>query len=154
MMRERCSADRYIRNSEGTHEASEFYVEVPSSTELGVIAHFRKDVRSCVRHRSLVSSLQLRSQSGIEGKGEDNFTGAHNLVRVLYADAPGELISRMPNRAELTGAGMGHAHVNVGVFTNGQGQIRRHGANAVAVGGHPAPGLSTQELPLAALQIH
>src|SRR5712692_2116015 len=59
----------------------------------------------------------------------------------------------MPDRAELTGAGMGHTHVNVGVFTDSQSQIRRHGSYARAVGSHPTPGLSAQELPLAALQI-
>src|SRR5258708_20292166 len=97
MMHERRAADGYIRDPECAHDAGCFKVEMPASAELGVIAHFGKDVRSGVGHRGLVCRLKLWTQSGIEGKGVDNFAGAHNLIRVLNAFAPSDFVSSIPH---------------------------------------------------------
>src|SRR5258708_28640873 len=108
MLHKVSAADRHIRDPECAHHAASFDVEMPSAAELGVITHFGNYVRSGVGSSGVVGCVKLNTQGGIERKGEDNFAGAHKLLRVLNAEAPCEFISRMPDRAELTGAGVGH----------------------------------------------
>src|SRR6478609_11428468 len=59
----------------------------------------------------------------------------------------------MVNRAELTGAGVRNADMDVRVFANRKRQVRRHWRKPSAVRGFHAPAIAAQEFPLAALQV-
>src|SRR6476646_8743779 len=109
----------------------------------------RKDVWSTV----VVVGIKLRSQRRVEGEREDDFASAHELLRVLQRDAPLEVIAEVVYGAELRRASIRNAHVNVGVFTQGQSQIGRHGGKSIAVRRFHTPGVSAQKFPLSALQI-
>src|SRR6267142_5259120 len=108
-----------------------------------------KDVWSTV----VVVGIKLRSQRRVEGEREDDFAGAHELLRVLQRDAPLEVIAEVVYGAELSRASIRNAHVNVGVFTQGQSQIGGHGGKSIAVRRFQTPRVSAQELPLSALQV-
>src|SRR5262249_5595672 len=107
-----------------------------------------------VGRTNVVLSVKLRAKLRVEGERENDFSGAHVLLRVLNAKAPGEIGIGVPSRNERSGAGVVHAHVNLCVFTDGSELVTRNRRNPEAVGRQQTPGLSAQELPLTTLQIH
>src|SRR5260221_8336305 len=143
-------ADWHIGDFDGSEEPASLQMHV-LPVHIVVPGKFGMDVRECIWHRGLVGSVKLGSQSRVEGKWEDNFPGAHKLVRVLYGYAPLELVSEMVDGPELRRTCIRKADVSLGVLADGHKDITRTGREPDAVGGLHAPGLAAQKFPLAAL---
>src|SRR5262249_3034410 len=128
-------------------------VEVPA-TRIRVIGDFGDEVRKQVRRCRIRVGVKLRTQGGVEGRRKDNFrTLAGELLGVFQGEGPGKFVIRVPCHAKLGCAGKVGAYVVVTVFIECGKDITGIRRNPNPVHGQQAPALSTQELPLSALEI-
>jgi len=58
------------------------------------------------------------------------------------------------SHSELGSSRIRNSDAKVLILVVGNGQIGRYGSDALTVGGQPAPGLSAENFPLTALQVH
>src|ERR1700694_5707502 len=122
------------------------------SSGISIEGDLRDEVRMSIGRPRVVGRIALHAQSRIQGKREDYFAGAHELLRIFYADAKGPIIIRVIGHAELAGAGINLANGDIVIFVLGHKEIGSQRSDSIAIGGQPARGLPTGELPLAALQ--
>ena len=129
---ERGSADWNIRYLHAGHQTAQFKVEV-FAIHIIVPGHLCVEVGKQVGGTREVRGVKLPSQSGIEGKREDDFAGLTNCSGFCKANAPLEMIREVVYRAEFCGTRIGNTHVDVGILAEGECQVSRHRRKTDAV---------------------
>jgi len=81
-------------------------------------------------------------------------TTADKLIWVLDTCSEGPAFVRVISHSELGSSRIRNSDAKVLILVVGNGQIGRYGSDALTVGGQPAPGLSAENFPLTALQVH
>src|SRR2546422_9720377 len=104
-------------------QAAGYEVEVPAAHKVVVIGKLGMEVGRQVRCARVVGSVNLRTKLCVEGKGEDGFSLAHKLLRVLHRRSPYKIIIEVIRRPELGRAGVVEAYVSLGIFAIGEGEI-------------------------------
>src|ERR1044071_8542 len=120
-------------------QATKFKVEV-FAIHVIVPGHFCVEIWKQVGSGGVVGGIKLRAELGVEGEGEDDLAGGYKLLRVLQRNSPLEMIGEVIDRAKFRRTSIGNTHVDVGVFTQGERQVRRHGRKPGAVWSLQTPG--------------
>src|SRR5262249_1669245 len=147
-----CAADREVGDLHNEPQRATFNMEM-TATGIAVIPQLGQENRTGVGSAWVVCRVKLRAQLSIEGEREYHFAGTYELFRVLNRKRPPESVVGMPYRAELARTGVVSSDVDRSIFTDGERHVRRRRREPDAVRRLQAPGLSAQELPLAALQV-
>src|SRR5436309_6292534 len=98
-----------------------------------VPGELRQDIRESVWSAGIVGRIKLRTKLSVEQEREHHFANSYILLRVLYFEAPGKIVIRVPHGAEQRSACVRNANMDVCVFADGQEQIRRIGRESFAV---------------------
>src|SRR5260370_26361323 len=116
------------------------------------------DVGSNVRNSALIGKVNLWNEYCVEGGGQSHGGDPRHrwpakLIRVLDGRGALEVIVEVIGGREVGRARVVDAYVGLCIFAEGCEEIGGIGRESHAIGRLQAPGLSTQELPLVALQV-
>src|SRR3984957_1067146 len=150
--RERLFADRHDSGPCSSNQSDRFQMKMVAS-KFCVVSDFGNDVRKKIGSAYLGSVVELRANRGGKCRWKGNET-SYELVGVLNSHSKRQVIVSVIGNAELRSAGEGQADLEVLVFVVGGCLIGGQRTPPIAVGGQPAIGLSAQNFPLAAFQVH
>src|ERR1700741_3404474 len=123
-----------------------------SVRELVVVGSFGQNVREGIGRANLCAIVKLRTNGGERCRECDET--ANILIRILNTHSEGPMFVQVIGHSKLSCPCIRNSDAKALVLIVSNGQIGRYGPSAFTIGRQPAPSLSAEDLPLAALEVH